>query len=464
MSAGGAAVPARPRSRADLTLPASDHGALRALWELGGPVIFQSLLASTLGLIDTLMVSGVGPAALGGVGLVSRVLFVLSMVLAGLASGTGVLVAQFGGAGRLRAVRGPVAVAVGLGILLTLPMALLSLFGAPWLARLLSPDHAVADAAATFLIRGAAYAPLTAITSILGATLRSSGDTRTTMWAGLAALGLNTVLNVLFINGNFGMPAYGVAAAAVATSCARLVEAMWLLAALAPGRLRRLPGMIRTRDARHVLRNSGPLMLKEMAWAGGVLASTLIISRMGALPLAAFNLVLPVEGIMISVVAGCGVATGILLGHALGRNAFDDAYRCAERLRRVVSTGALLVGVLSAMLVQGLRYSGWLSHLIAPELHDAALDTLSVLCLAFGARAHNTMVSVGILRSGNDSAWLFGVDLCSMWLFNVPMVAVAALVLHWPLAAVVAVMLLEEVLKVGVFRWRVKSGRWLRRV
>lgn len=445
-------------------LPRTNREAWATLWQLGWPIIFQSLLAASLGLVDTLMVSAVGPAALGGVGLVSRVLFVLTMVLAGLASGTGVLVAQYAGAGRLRAVRGPVMLAALIGLALTLPMLLVSLFAAAPLAHLLSPDPAVAAAAATFMLWGAAYAPLTAITQTLAATLRSTGDTRTPLWAGMAALGLNTLINILFINGHFGMPAFGVAAAAVATSCARILEAFWLFYVLAPGSLRRLVGTVRRRDWQQMLHGAGPLMLKEVAWAGGILASTLIISRMGALPLAAYNLVLPIEGIMISIVAGGAVAAGILLGHALGRGDTDGAWRSAEHLRRLVSRSAFFVGLAGALVVQMLRYSGWLSGMIAPEILPAALDTLTVLCVAFGARAHNTIVSVGILRSGNDTRWLFWADLCSMWLINVPMVAIAALLLHWPLAAVVAVMLLEEVLKVGVFRWRVRSGRWLRRI
>ena len=451
-------------TNAPLALPRSHRQAWRALWQLGWPIIFQSLLAASLGLVDTLMVGGVGPAALGGVGLVSRLLFVLTMVLAGLASGTGAVVAQYAGAGRLRATRGPVTLAVAVGLLLTVPMLLVSLFGAEPLAHLLGPDREVAAAAAIFLRWGAPIAPLCAITLTLAAVLRSSGNTRTPMWAGLAALGLNTLLNLLFINGHFGMPAFGVAAAAAATGCARLLEVVWLMMALAPGPLHRLLKSVRRRDWHQMLQVAVPLMLKEVAWAGGILASTLIISRMGQLPLAAFNLVLPVEGVLISVVAGSGVATGILLGHALGRAAFEDAFRCAEQLRRLISRSAFGVGVALALLLATLRQSDFLATVIAPELRHPTFDALAVLCLGFGARAHNTIVSVGILRSGHDTRWLFWIDLCSMWLVNVPMVTVAALILHWPLAAVVGVMLLEEILKVGVFRWRVRSGRWLRRI
>ena len=448
-----------------LKLPTTNREAYQVLWRLGAPVALQSLLAATAGFVDTLMVSGLGAAALGGVGLVSRVLFVLTMVLVGLSSGTGVLVAQYSGADRRRAVRGPVTMALCLGLLLTLPMSAVSLLWPHELAGLLSPDAPVVDAASLFLFWSAAYAPLSAVTLILSACLRSSGDTRTPMVAGIVGLIVNTLLNFLFINGHFGFPAFGIAAAAVATSVARLIEIILLVRALKPGPIARLPNALRSRDIGLILHGTGPLMLKEIAWAGGILASSVIISHLGAAPLAAFNLVLPIEGILISLVGGCGVATGILLGHAIGAGQHQAARESAERIRKLIGQRAFLVGVIAAGIVQLLRLSDGsvgLAGLIPSELNDLALNTLSVLFLAFGARAHNGIVSVGILRSGNDSRWLMWTDTCSMWLLNVPLVACAALILKWPLPAVVAVMMSEEVFKVAVFRWRVRSGRWIK--
>ncbi|MBL8510327.1 MAG: MATE family efflux transporter [Betaproteobacteria bacterium] len=447
-----------------LTLPTTPRDIGQRLWQLGGPVALQALLASTLGLIDTLMVNSLGPAALAGVGLVGRMMFVLTMVLAGLSSAAGVLVAQYSGGGRRHATRGPVVAATLLGLALTLPMTAAALLAATPISRQLSDDPAVIEKAAQFLTWSAAYAPLTAITMMLATALRSTGNTRAPLWAGLVALGINSLLNILFINGNFGFPAFGVAAAAVATTCARLIEIAWLLNILRPGPLLRLPRSIRKKDTRNIIRGAAPLMAKEIAWAGGIMVSTLIISRMGALPLAALNLIQPIEGIMISVVYGCGVATGILIGQALGRGEFDKAYQSANRILRLIAWNALLVGFFVALLVEIIRRHEWLTGLITPELHDPALFSLSIICIAFGAKAHNTIISVGILRSGNDTPWLLGVDLCSMWLINLPLVYCAALVLHWPLPAVVGVLMLEEILKVGVFHWRVRSGRWLRRL
>ena len=439
-------------------LPRSTRGTVVALWRFGGPVALQSLVAAMLGLVDTIMVSGLGPAALGGVGLVNRVLFLTTMVLAALASGTGALVAQSVGAGKIRAIRGPVTAAIAVGVLLTLPLALGALFAPHSIAGCLSTDAEVRHAAAVFLVWGAAYGPLTAVSLTLGATLRSLGDTRRPMLAGLTALAINTSLNFLFISGRWGLPALGISAAALATLTARLFEIGWLLLALKPHPLLR---RVSSQYAGKVLSYTAPLMAKEIFWAGGTLVNFIIVARMGRLPLAALNLVSPVEGIMLSTFSGCGVASGILLGHALGRQDFKQAFDTARRLLDIVPAAATMLGLSAAGGLQLLRHSGWLRGLLPPELHDLALNALSVSFALMGARAHNMLVSLGILRSGGDTRWLMFADLASMWLVGVPLVLLAALVWKLSLPWVVGAMMMEEVWKVALFRHRVKGGRWL---
>jgi putative MATE family efflux protein len=441
-------------------MPERGRSPVHAVWRLGIPVATQSLLSSMLAFVDTMMVTSLGASALAGVGIAGRMLFVVSMVLSGLAGGTGILVAQYAGAGRTEEIKGKVAAALRLGVLLTMPLAAASLFFGSRLGALLAPDPDVAAASATFLTYGAAYAPATAISMTLAATLRSLGNTRTPLWSGASSLALNTLLNYVFVLGHFGAPSYGIAAAALATTAARLIE----ISSLAFALRRHLAIRTHWGDAALLVRTTLPLVVKELCWAGGLFAAGLIVSRMGKVPLAALNLVTPVEGILVSIFTGCGAATGILLGHALGRKEFDHAYLTAERLRQAIPKAGMAAGVAGAVLVELLRQLGWLRGVIDPQLHDIALDSLAVMLLFIGARIHNMMVSMGILRSGNDVKWLMAVDLCSMWLVNVPLVAAAALWLKAPLPAVVAVMMCEEVLKVGIFRSRVRSRRWLNSV
>lgn len=433
-----------------------------ALWALAWPVALQSLITSALGFIDTLMVSGLGPAALAGVGLVGRLFFMVTLLLVGLSSAVGAIAAVEVGAGRAGAARTVGWLGGVAGVLLMLPLALFSLLGAGLLAGWMAPEQAVADAAAEFLRWSCLYAPLTVLTLVQAACLRAAGNTRAPLIAGGVSLVINTMLNFLFIHGAFGLPALGIVAAALATTFARVVEAMLLWRALTA---LNGPGAEAERDwrgplARKLGRMSLPLMGKELAWSSGTFAAAVLIAQLGTLPLAAFNLVSPVEGILNCLVHGLAVACGILLGHALGRGEGDLAQSLARGVLIRVSLWAALAGLVTAGLVLALQMSGVLRPWLPGELHDLTLTALAITCAMYGARAHNTVVSVGILRAGGDVTWLMWVDLASMWLINVPLIACAVLIWHWPLAWVIALMLGEEVLKVLVFHARVASGRW----
>ncbi len=67
---------------------------LRLAW----PVIGQNLLETMLGIIDTLLVAGLGAAAIAGVGTALQIMFFILAALAALAVGSSVLVAQAVGA------------------------------------------------------------------------------------------------------------------------------------------------------------------------------------------------------------------------------------------------------------------------------------------------------------------------------------------------------------------------------
>src|SRR5215216_1521387 len=92
-------LPSRPQASA---VPTSSHDARelrRRVWALAGPVIGENFLETLLGIVDTLLVSGLGAVAIAGVGSALQVMFFLISALSALAIGSSVLVAQAVGAG-----------------------------------------------------------------------------------------------------------------------------------------------------------------------------------------------------------------------------------------------------------------------------------------------------------------------------------------------------------------------------
>src|SRR5437762_4185046 len=219
--------------------PASSREARelrRRVWALAGPVIGENFLETLLGIIDTLLVAGLGAVAIAGVGSALQVMFFLISALSALAIGSSVLVAQAVGAGdTVRAGRlgrqsliwsvlFSIPLAVG-GYLLSGPI--ISLFG-------LEPEVAAI---------GVQYLQVTMGTVVVlvalfigSGVLRGAGDSRTPLRVTALANLLNVVLAYGLIFGHFGLPALGPVGSAWATFLARSLALALLLVALWRGR------------------------------------------------------------------------------------------------------------------------------------------------------------------------------------------------------------------------------------
>src|ERR1041385_5936532 len=87
------------QARAALESSSEARDLRRRVWSLAGPVIGENFLETLLGIVDTLLVAGLGAVALAGVGSALQVMFFLISALSALAIGSSVLVAQAVGAG-----------------------------------------------------------------------------------------------------------------------------------------------------------------------------------------------------------------------------------------------------------------------------------------------------------------------------------------------------------------------------
>src|SRR5258707_12597496 len=65
----------------------------RRVWGLAGPVIGENFLETLLGIVDTLLVAGLGAVAIAGVGSALLVLFFMISALSALSAGSAVVVA-----------------------------------------------------------------------------------------------------------------------------------------------------------------------------------------------------------------------------------------------------------------------------------------------------------------------------------------------------------------------------------
>jgi putative MATE family efflux protein len=297
---------------------------------LAAPVIGENLLQTMLGVVDTILVAGLGASALAGVGTALQVVFVLTAALSALSVGASVLVAQAVGAGNLGSASRVARQALIWSALISLPLTAIGLPLTPAIIGLFGLEPGVAQVGVGYL--GVTMGTIATLTMMLliGGVLRGAGDSRTPMLVTALANLINVVVSYALIYGHLGMPALGAVGSAWGAFISRLVGAAILVAVLLRGRngvraggggswLPRLPVI------RDILAVGIPAALEEVLVIGAFATLTPVVASLGTVPLAAQRVVINVLSLSFLPGLGFGLASTALVGQAIGAGKMDEA-------------------------------------------------------------------------------------------------------------------------------------------
>ncbi|WP_155760071.1 MATE family efflux transporter [Vibrio natriegens] len=425
---------------------------------LAFPVALQSALVAVLALADVLMVSDFGQEATAAVGIASKWHFVAIMVMAGLATANGTLVAQYWGKEDKAKAKSITFIAIRFGLLVMVPTTLILTLGSNWLMRLQTSDLIVITLGSDYLWYALPLLILTHIVIVVESTLRSSGDAITPLIIGSITIVLNIVLNYWLIKGGLGVPAMGVAGAALATTISRIVQLIliyailtfrshWLLCSnygeVSVGKFRGL---------------AVPLALNSILWALGTMSYQMIFGHMGTTELAVFSLLSPFESLCYSLFFGLSVACSVIIGNMLGRQEFDDALSTSADFIKYVMVLGVTCGFLLYLIKDTVIE---LLGLNQPDLLSIASPALTILSVAITLRMTNMIIINGSLRAGGDNQFCLKMDLFAMWVIGIPLCALAAYAFGFGFTTVFAMMLVEELIKLALCGWRYQQQRWL---
>jgi len=204
---------------------------LRPMVRLAIPVILAEIGWTTMGLVDTLMVGPLGPAAIGAVGLGSIVFLAIGIFGMGLMLGLDTLIAQSFGAGRLDRCEYWLRQGVYLALISAVPFSLLS-FGVTATLRLWGLNADVLRLASPYLN----VVTLSVLPLLLYAAFRrylqAVNLVRPITFALLSANVVNVAVNWVLIYGKLGFPVLGATGAAWATVFSRFYMAAVLFVAV----------------------------------------------------------------------------------------------------------------------------------------------------------------------------------------------------------------------------------------
>ena len=427
----------------------------RPLIKLAWPIAMAMLGETALGLVDTKLASGLGSAALGGVGLATTFMFLAYAFVFGLMRGVKIKTSHAVGEGNTN--EGLVYARAGMimGGALGFVVMFVCRDVSP-LLRVIGVDAAIIPYAREFLAAVTLGAPAMCVIASLVQHRQAIGDPRTPMIVGLVGNVFNGVLACALIYGHLGFTALGVRGGGYATAITQVLSMGALVTLFVRLEKRSVRSTISLRTAMSSVLDLGlPMGLQWFAETLAFAAFAAIIGSLGQAEIAGHQIALNV--IRVSFLPGVAIseAASVMVGNSLGKRDLAMADRVARAALEVAIVFMFICGVLFA--VGGSLIAGFFT--VDPAVFPIARKLLFVAAIFQVLDAVNIVLR-GALRGAKDvkAVALLGIGI--VW----TCVPTAALLLgkYAGLGALGGWLgfLFETILATILFRMRWKRGAW----
>jgi MATE family multidrug resistance protein len=393
---------------------------LAAMLRLAAPVILAEIGWMAMGVVDTLMVGPLGPAAIGAAGMGSAIFFTIAVFGMGMMLGLDALVSQSFGAGRLDdCVRW-----LQHGVLFALivsPLVMLVAYAGfstidswglhPEVHALVVPYLRVITLGTVPLLLYAAFRRY----------LQGVHAVRPVMYALVTANLVNAAGNWVLVYGRFGAPALGIAGSAWATNAARVYLAAFLLIAIVREHRRRgarhphVPIAYDPERFRRIVRLGLPAASQVTLEVGVFAAVSALAARLDPVSLGAHQIAINIAALAFMVPLGLSSAAAVRVGHAVG----------ARDPQRAVHAGWIAFGTgIAIMSVIAVAFVLFPAPMLRPFSSDDRVIAIGVRLLAIAAAFQlfdgTQAVATGVLRGLGDTRTPMILNVFGHWLFGLP--------------------------------------------
>ena len=434
----------------------------RTVCALAIPVALQSMLQSSFGMVDQIMIGQLGEVSVAGVGLAGKFTSIYSVIVSAVAAVAGIMISQYLGQEKSAEVRRSFFTNLALAAVIAGLFTAVCAFFPETVMRAYTKDAATRQAAAEYLrYISATFLPVAGAT-LLSAAFRCAEQPQLPLYTSIFSALLNTGLNYILIFGKLGFPALGVTGAAIATVVSQCANVLGML--LMALRCRPVPkggdGGAARWSWRAYLAMLLPLLLCEGSWSLGENVYAAIYGHMGTGASAAMTLINPVQGLVIGALCGLSQAAGVIVGKQLGRGEREEAYRSGERLLVYGAAGALL---LSAAVVL-LREPYVDIYRVDGAVKAMTRQILLAYAIIAPCKVLNMILGGGILRSGGRTKNIMAIDMAGTWCLGVPLGLLRAFVWKLSIPYVYFILSLEEGFRLAVSLWVFRRRSWMNRL
>ena len=445
-----------------LRLNEDDKKFYKILVSLCIPIIVQNLISTSVNVIDTVMISSLGEASVASIGVANQFFFLFNMTMSGLTGGAGLFISQFFGRNDTKNIKKITSLSVFLGILLGLLFLIPAVFFPKLIIHFFSYDPEVIKLCTDYFSIIAFCYPLIGISMVFSMGSRSIRNPKLGMICSGIALVTNVILNYCLIFGHLGFPAMGVKGAALATVIARIVEFVLLVGYIyfikKDYLLKFNLSDFKSIDKLFLntfISKSLPILLNDSLWAVGTVLYSVAYAKAGTSAIAASQIATSTGNFFIMTAVCVAIGASIMLGNELGSDNTYIAIDYAKKFSKIVFIIGSILGILLILSIPILLKIFSVSDTIRPDI----IKIFFIMGVFMGLRAFNTLIIIGVLRSGGDTKYSLFLELGCMWLVSLPLTFIFA-VKGAPIYLLVLLTYSEEIVKFVFGVPRALSKKW----
>jgi putative MATE family efflux protein len=393
------------------------------IWKLSWPQVVMMFFHFAIGFVDVWVAGRLGRNVQACMGIITQAQFFFLVVAMAFANGSVAAISQSAGAGLFRRVQRYVGLGLEAGAVLGIVLFLGGLVARPLLFRVLQVPQGVEDVARYLFNVYLFILPAYYLFIISNAIFRARKQVMCPLYSIILVTTVNTLGDLGFGLGYFGLPHLGYKGLAWATFASVLTGTLFNLLVLA-----RTGALARKSFAPWKWVRCALPYLFKVAWPAGLMqliwhsAYLLLFSITASLPsgevvaLAGMSAGLRVESLFFLPGFAFNFTAAILVGHYLGAGEPQEAKRFGYR---ILGLGLVVVSVVTALAWT------WLDEIALFVAPDPAVHAVAVSYLYYNLAALPfvvvSMVLGGALSGAGATMYQMGVTGTSSWLIRLPL-------------------------------------------
>ena len=437
----------------------------RSMAVLVVPIVLQNFVSALINSADIIMLGKISQSAISAVSLAGQITFIIMLFYFGLATGAGILTAQYWGKKDITAIKRVLSIACVLSITVSFVFFIISIiFPAALMCIFTSDTELIMYGAKYQRIISLSYLFMS-LSSMYLSVIKSMEKVRFTAILSSSALSLNIFFNAVCIFILFpGLPEKAIVGVAASTVIVRFLEL--IVCVLHSYRKGNIRYSLSVRDNmqkqlfKDYLTFSTPALANYIVWGSALAATSAIIGHFNSDMVAANAVTAVVRNLVIVLCSGIGAGGSILVGKYLGSADFQSAKKAGNIICRYALFFGAIAGV-TVLLIKPLV-------LIVIDLNATSagyLDVMLTICAVYCiGKSFNSTIIGGIFPAGGDAKFGFFCDTIVMWGIIVPLGFICAFVLSVSPVILYLVLCLDEFIKLPTALIRFRQYKWLKNI